>query len=88
MKYFNFNKPYCFGHLLCPEDKEYVLMRYTYRFTGEHRPEWAIKLMGEGKAHNEHFPTDLEWLKHTLFNTLDNGRLDKSVGSCHTTANL
>lgn len=86
MKYFDFNKPYCYGHLLCPEDQEYVLGYYVNRFTGEHRPEWANRLMSNGEKYHSQFSTDLDWLKHTLFNTLKNGRLDKSVESCNTTA--
>lgn len=70
------------GKDLHPDDKKYVLSAYVYRFTGDHKPRWANKLMDSGKAYPVHFKDDADWLANSAFYVKKNGRLDHRYGNC------
>lgn len=58
---------YIFGTELTPADQAEALRRYVYRFTGDHRPDWADNQRNNGKPYPLQFASDSDWLAHTRF---------------------
>ena len=69
------------GNQLTAEDQKYVLAAYTYRFTGDHTPTWAVKYKNE-PTYPVQFKDDADWLANTTFAVRKNGRLDRRSHHC------
>ena len=86
------SKTLIFGHAakrgsqLSPSDQQQVLSRYIHRFTGDHRPQWASKLMPNGKRYPLQFTNDQEWLHNTLFAVRKNGQINNKYNYCESHA--
>ena len=85
MSYYNFDAPNKLGNDLTPEEQEEVKRAYVHRYTGQHKPEWAHKLMPNGKQYQVQHKDDADWLAHTRFNVTKKGRLHRGAHSCHST---
>lgn len=59
--------------------------RYTNRYTGEHRPLWALSPAPNGKFYAPQFRNDAEWYANTTFPG-DHNHQAAYVGdtACHT----
>ncbi len=73
-----------YGSNLHPEDVRHVLSAYVHRYTGEHKPAWALKPWKDGKPYPVQFATDTDWLNNTRFAVRKNGRLDSRVSTCES----
>lgn len=73
------------GTRLHPEDQRYVLSAYVHRFTGEHKPAWAMNERKDGQAYPVQHVNDNDWLEHTIFWARTDGRLDQRVHRCEST---
>lgn len=71
------------GDQLVCEDRRYVLRAYVHRYTGEHKPDWANKLLN-GKPYPLQFRNDQEWLANTEFAVTTAGRLDHRAHACRS----
>ena len=75
-------------HLLVPgtqlnsEDTAHVLAAYVHRFTGDHKPNWALRGRRDGSPYHVQFANDADWLHHTKFVVTENGRLDHRYKEC------
>lgn len=78
-------EPTKLGTDLHPEDQAHVLRAFVHRFTREHKPAWATRPWKDGKSYPVQFDSDQDWLAHTRFRVrLSDGRLNRSVHSCHS----
>lgn len=66
---------YVNGAKLSPELRREALRSYVYRFTAEHRPDWARKEWKDGKPYPVQFASDADWLAHTDFPVTKSGKL-------------
>lgn len=73
------------GTELSADDQKHVLRAYVHRFTGEHKPQWAMKDRPGGGAYPPQFKDDADWLAHTEFQITGLGTLDMRVNRCHST---
>lgn len=72
------------GDKLSKEQQALVLREYVYRFTGDHKPNWATELRLNGEPYPLQFKNDQEWLENTLFRVKLNGELDNRAKTCHS----
>lgn len=67
------------GTELHKDDQRYVLGAYVHRYTGNHKPQWAV---------NTNYPlqfiNDADWLAHTSFRVTTKGRLDSRCRFCQS----
>lgn len=70
------------GNTLSIEDQAWVLRAYVHRYTGDHKPQWAMKPRPNGKPYAVQFSDDADWLEHSYFKVRGNGDLDKRHKSC------
>ena len=72
------------SELSAPEQRK-VLAAYVHRYTGDHRPHWALRTRTEGQEYPVQFSDDRDWLAHTYFRTTRTGRLDARCHDCFST---
>jgi hypothetical protein len=68
------------GSELSESDKRIVLAAYVHRFTGDHRPRWALR----SNEKRVHFADDQDWLNNTLFAVTKSGKLDRRIRHCES----
>lgn len=61
-----------------------VKARYVYRYTGEHKPDWARKPRPSGGPYPVQFRDDADWLAHTFFPVTKRGLLAERPGTCRS----
>ena len=64
--------------------QQQALNRFVYRFTKNHKPEWANKPWKDGKPYPVQFASDTDWLANTRFHVTEKNELDNRVDSCQS----
>ena len=74
------------GDLLPTTIQDHCLRVYVHRFTRQHVPQWARRLMPNGRAYPVQFASDSEWLARTLFpvTVKANGVIERRWGDCQS----
>ena len=65
------------GNLLRAEVQQELLRAFDCRYTGQHKPAWAIEPMPNGKPYPVQFLDDADWLRNTLFHVTKKGELHR-----------
>lgn len=55
------------GDTLAPHLQREALVKYVHRFTGDHKPRWAIYPRDNGEPYPVQFADDTDWLANTFF---------------------
>jgi hypothetical protein len=58
--------------------------RFVHRFTGEHKPAWALHPAPNGKPYAVQFKDDADWLANTSFAVTRANSLDERVAYCES----
>jgi len=69
------------GIELTAEDQQYCLSAFTNRYTYERIPLWVY---AANRPYACQFASDLDWLAHTRFAVLKNGRLNRRARYCES----
>jgi hypothetical protein len=67
--------------------QEEAKRRFIYRYTGEHKPRWAMAEWKPGIPYPVHFKNDNDWLAHTIFVLTDKGEFPKGHKNSHCISN-
>jgi len=70
------------GSKLTPKCQITCLQVFRHRYTGEHRPAWAMEQPYTG---HPHFKDDAEWLNNTTFAITKSGKLSMRHNHCEST---
>ena len=74
-----------FGLNLSIADQRYAVANFEFRYTGQHKPEWAKLTRADGTAYPMPFANDAEWLANTKFVVKASGALDRQYDDCVST---
>lgn len=72
------------GSLLRRDVQRKCLARFVHRYTRDHKPFWAERVMADGRPYPVQFRSDLEWLANTRFSVTKSGDLDERVKYCES----
>ena len=61
-----------------------ALRKFANRYTGDHKPTWALGEWKDGKPYPLHFASDKEWLANTRFHVTASGHLSRRHRYCES----
>jgi len=69
------------GSELSEKEQQKALARFVHRYTKDHCPRWIYT---DGGKYPVQFASDKDWLQHTRFEVLADGRLDNRAKYCES----